>query len=152
MNAATLWTDGGAKGNPGPAAAGYVLQQEGTLIEAVGIFLGEPFTNNEAEYWALLLALHRALQLGYTRLHVHTDSRLLAEQVNGRWKVKTPRLRPFLMSLRMMRSTLPFEVQWVPREQNTLADRLVRAALKHKRTVRYDPVEERILPVTRRGP
>ncbi len=152
MKLAEVWTDGGSRGNPGPAAAGYVLRQDSALIEAVGIFLGEPFTNNEAEYWALLLALHRARQLGYEGVTVHTDSRLLAEQVGGRWNVRTPRLRPFLMLLRMLQHGMQIRVVWVPREQNVLADRLVRGALKYKKTVQYDPVEEEIRPFSRRAP
>ncbi len=90
---AKLWTDGGARGNPGPAAYGYVLEAEdGTVLAAHGEAIGEA-TNNVAEYRALVAGLEKAAELGIDDLEVVSDSELLVNQMRGDYKVKNDVLR-----------------------------------------------------------
>lgn len=88
-----IYTDGGARGNPGPAATGVVIKNEkdGTLA-AYGEYLGRQ-TNNYAEYAALISALKKAKELGATEVECAADSKLVVEQLNGRWRVKEPTLQ-----------------------------------------------------------
>ena len=127
---ARLYTDGGARGNPGPAAYGYVLEDEhgGTLAahgEAIGIA-----TNNVAEYSALLAGLDKAAELGVTELEVVSDSELMVRQMTGRYTVKNAGLRP-LWEDAQARARRVGRVRYtsVRREHNKLADRLVNEAL-----------------------
>ena len=88
-----LFTDGGARGNPGPAAAAFVLQQEdGTVLDARGEAIGVQ-TNNVAEYTALLNGLRRAAELGVTEVEVVSDSELMVKQMRGEYKIKNAALR-----------------------------------------------------------
>ena len=89
---ATLWTDGGARGNPGPAAYGYVLEaDDGTVLAAHGEAIGTA-TNNVAEYRALVAGLEKAAELGVDELEVVSDSELLVKQMRGEYRVKNPAL------------------------------------------------------------
>jgi len=89
---ARLYTDGGARGNPGPAAYGYVLEaDDGTVLDARGETIGVA-TNNVAEYRALLAGLTKALELGLDELDVISDSELLVKQMNGEYRVKNAAL------------------------------------------------------------
>ena len=89
----TLWTDGGARGNPGPAAYGYVLEAEnGTVLAAHGEAIGTA-TNNVAEYRALIAGLEKAAEVGVDELEVVSDSELLVKQMRGEYKVKSETLR-----------------------------------------------------------
>ena len=127
---AKLSTDGGARGNPGPAAYGYVLEAEnGTLLDARGEAFGIA-TNNVAEYRALIAGLEKAVELGVDELEVASDSELLVRQMTGEYKVKNEALRELndeaealARKLRRVRYTA------VRREHNELADRLVNEAL-----------------------
>ena len=127
---AKLSTDGGARGNPGPAAYGYVLEAEdGTVLDARGERIGVA-TNNVAEYRALIAGLEKAVELGVDELEVVSDSELLVKQMRGEYKVKSPTLRELVdeaeslaRGLRRVRYTA------VRREHNELADRLVNEAL-----------------------
>ncbi len=126
----TLRTDGGARGNPGPAAAAFVLQApDGTPIAEGGRFLGET-TNNVAEYEALVWGLDTARQLGVRKVFVLCDSELVVRQVTGEYRVKHANLKPlFVQVLSLLRTFESFEVRHVRREDNTEADRLVNEAI-----------------------
>jgi ribonuclease H / adenosylcobalamin/alpha-ribazole phosphatase len=127
---ARLSTDGGARGNPGPAAYGYVLEAEdGTVLAAHGQAIGTA-TNNVAEYRALLAGLEKALELYVDEVEVVSDSELLVKQMRGEYKVKNAALRELsrkaadiARQLRSVRYTA------VRREHNELADQLVNEAL-----------------------
>ncbi|HEU4450816.1 MAG TPA: reverse transcriptase-like protein [Gaiellaceae bacterium] len=127
---ARLFTDGGARGNPGPAAAAYVLEAEdGTVLAAVGEAIGVA-TNNVAEYRALVAGLARASELGVDELDVVSDSELVVKQMRGEYKVKNAALRDLsLEAARLARRLDRVTYTAVRREHNELADRLVNEAL-----------------------
>ena len=122
--------DGGARGNPGPAAAAAVLSTpEGEVLDEAAELLGRA-TNNVAEYRGLLLGLRRARELGATEVEVVNDSELVAKQLTGAYKVKHPDMRA--LHAQALASLSDFErwtVRSVPRAQNAQADALVNAAL-----------------------
>lgn len=125
-----LWTDGGARGNPGPAGIGAVLKDgNGTLLAEVSEYIGET-TNNQAEYRALLAALVHAKKFGATHIQVFMDSQLVVEQLNRRYKVKNPDLQKrFIEIWNLLQEFTKVTFAHVPREQNKEADRLVNAAI-----------------------
>ena len=127
---ARLYTDGGARGNPGPAAYGYVLEAEdGTVLAAEGEAIGVA-TNNVAEYRGLVAGLARAIELAVPELEVRSDSELMVKQMNGVYRVKNEALRALsLEASRLARQLERVEYVHVMREQNELADRLVNEAL-----------------------
>jgi ribonuclease HI len=127
---ARLSTDGGARGNPGPAAYGYVLETEdGTVLAAHGEAIGEA-TNNVAEYRAVVAGLEKALELGVDEVHVVSDSELLVKQMRGEYRVKNEALRELsLEAARLGRQLRTVSYTAVRREHNELADRLVNEAL-----------------------
>jgi ribonuclease HI len=122
--------DGGARGNPGPAAAAAVISTpEGEVIDEAHELLGV-VTNNVAEYRGLLLGLARARALGADEVEVVNDSELVAKQVNGQYKVKHPDMRPlYEQSLQALRDFSAWKIRSVPRAQNAAADALVNQAL-----------------------
>ena len=122
--------DGGARGNPGPAAIGVVVSDAGgRVVEEVAERIGET-TNNVAEYRALLRGLERASALGADEVEVVGDSELVAKQVTGPYTVKHAGLRPLhAEALRALASFPRWHVRTVPRAQNAGADALVNAAL-----------------------
>ena len=127
---ATLWTDGGARGNPGPAAFAYVLETEdGTVLDARGEAIGVA-TNNVAEYSALVAGLRRAAEAGVRELDVRSDSELMLKQMRGEYRVKNRDLQTlFLDASRAARDVGSVSYTHVRREHNELADRLVNEAL-----------------------
>jgi ribonuclease HI len=127
---ATLYTDGGARGNPGPAAAAYVLEtDDGTVLEARGEAIGVA-TNNVAEYRALVAGLASALERGVDEVDVVSDSELLVKQMNGDYRVKNAALVELsLEAAHLARRIGKVRYRAVRRAENELADRLVNEAL-----------------------
>lgn len=122
--------DGAARGNPGPAAIGAVLRDEvgnvtGRISRAIGIT-----TNNQAEYQAIIAALEKAVSAGARRVSVKSDSELVVNQINGRYKIKNTALRPLYQKVVQLAGTLEsFTIAYIPREQNAEADALANQAL-----------------------
>jgi ribonuclease HI len=127
---ARLFTDGGSRGNPGPAAAAYVLESEdGHVLAAHGEVIGVA-TNNVAEYRALVAGLAKALELGVDELDVVSDSELVVKQMNGEYKVKNAALVDLsLEAAKIARQLGKVRYRAVRRTQNELADSLVNEAL-----------------------
>jgi ribonuclease HI len=122
--------DGGARGNPGPAAVGAVVSTpEGDVLTEEGRYIGEA-TNNVAEYRAVLLGLELARSVGAREVEVVNDSELVARQIGGQYKVKNPGLRPLWEdAVTALRGFDSWSVQNVPRALNARADELVNEAL-----------------------
>jgi ribonuclease HI len=127
---ARLFTDGGARGNPGPAAYGFVLEaDDGTVLAAEGHAIGVA-TNNVAEYSGLVAGLRKALELHVPEVEVVSDSELLVKQMRGEYRVKNEALRGlFLEAGALARDLQSVEYRHVKRAHNELADRLVNEAL-----------------------
>jgi ribonuclease HI len=118
-----LFTDGASRGNPGPAGAGWVIQDEGgEVLGKGGAFLGRR-TNNEAEYEAVIRGLKAALEHGANEVFLRSDSELLVKQINGTYRVKDERLQALYHTAReALQRFRRFDVKHVPREQNMDAD------------------------------
>ena len=127
---ARLSTDGGARGNPGPAAYGSVLEaDDGTVLAAHGEKIGVA-TNNVAEYSALIAGLEKALELGVDEVEVVSDSELMVKQMTGEYRVKNGALRELSLEAgRLARRIGSVDYTAVRREHNKLADQLVNEAL-----------------------
>ena len=127
---ARLFTDGGARGNPGPAAYGFVLEAEdGTVLAAEGAVIGIA-TNNVAEYNGLVAGLRRAIELHVPEVEVVSDSELMVKQMRGEYRVKNAALRGlFLEASELARRLDRVDYRHVKRAHNELADRLVNEAL-----------------------
>jgi probable phosphoglycerate mutase len=126
--------DGGARGNPGPAGYGAVVREASTgeVLLEVGESIGEA-TNNVAEYRGLLAGLRAAADLGAVEVEVRMDSKLVIEQMSGRWQIKHPGLRPLAAEAAALVGRFDsVRFQWVPREQNRAADSLANAAMDGK--------------------
>ncbi|MDF1564677.1 MAG: ribonuclease HI family protein [Deltaproteobacteria bacterium] len=123
-------TDGAARGNPGPAGAGAVLQSaDGRVLGRVGRYLGHQ-TNNVAEYEAILLGLRAAQELGATEVRLVSDSELLIKQIKGVYRVKAAHLKPYHADvMRLARTFAAFEAVHVKREQNKAADQMANRAV-----------------------
>lgn len=123
-----LYTDGGARGNPGPAGAGAVIYDGERQLATIKKFLGEKQTNNWAEYEALALALAKAKKLGLTDrgIEVRMDSELIVKQMRGEYRVKEPTLKPQHAKVRELLADFgSVRFVHVRREQNAEADALV---------------------------
>ena len=125
-----LHVDGGARGNPGPAAIGVVIADpDGTVIDEVAARIGTA-TNNVAEYRAVLLGIQRAAELGASELELVNDSELVARQLTGAYRVKHPSMRPLYEQAKAALAGFDrWQIRTVPRDQNAHADRLVNEAL-----------------------
>jgi len=130
MSRLTVNVDGGARGNPGPAAIGVVVRDgNGGVLQEVGETIGEA-TNNVAEYKALLRGIELAGELGATELELLGDSELVVRQVEGRYKVKNAGMKPLYQQvMQALREVESWSIRHVRREQNADADRLVNEAL-----------------------
>ena len=134
MSKVTIYTDGASRGNPGDAGIGVVIESEdGTTLQEISVYIGET-TNNFAEYTALIAGLRAAADLGATDVEVRTDSELMAHQVNGFYKVKSPGLQPlYAEAISLLRCFRRSQVSHVFRESNKRADELAGQAVKKKR-------------------
>ena len=128
------WADGASRGNPGPAAYGYVLTKpDGEEVEAGGAAIGRA-TNNIAEYRGAIAALQAAQRRGATELELRLDSELIVRQIQGRYRVKNAALKPLHAELKALSEAFPkFAIRHVPRAQNARADALANAALDAQR-------------------
>jgi ribonuclease HI len=118
--------DGGSRGNPGVAASGSVVidPATGEILAEVGRYLGHA-TNNVAEYTALVEGIRKALAIDPdAELHVRMDSKLVIEQMSGRWKIKHPHMAELAAEARGLLVGTPVKFEWVPRLQNSRADRV----------------------------
>ncbi|MHC4743003.1 MAG: phosphoribosylglycinamide formyltransferase [Planctomycetota bacterium] len=140
----TAYTDGGSRGNPGPAAAGFVLSDEtGAELKRKAVFLGQA-TNNVAEYTAIIKAVEEAMQIGARDLEIFSDSELLVRQVNGQYKVKSENIKPLYRRLMDLLDQLKsWKVSHVRREMNVHADGIVNRAIDRKADVEIAPAPER---------
>jgi ribonuclease HI len=125
IEAAVLWSDGAARGNPGPAGSGAILKTpSGEVLAAESRYLGHT-TNNVAEYRALLMGLERALALGVRKLEVRADSELLIKQLRGEYRVKNQGLKPLFAEAKALLSRFEaYQLTHVRRELNSEADQL----------------------------
>ena len=130
-----IYTDGAARGNPGPAGLGAIIRdaETGAVVAELARFLGVR-TNNYAEWTAVDDALAEALRLGATHVDLRMDSELVARQISGRYRVKHPELKPIHASVMAMLGKLAgYTVGHVPRELNKDADRLSNVAIDDRR-------------------
>lgn len=135
MSKLIIYTDGGARGNPGPAGAGAViLNAKGEIVREISDYLGTA-TNNVAEYEALIRALSAAREMFGTEIakmevQIHMDSELIVRQMQGLYKVKAPELKPRFMQVKTLLASMPkHSFTHVPREKNKKADALVNKAI-----------------------
>jgi len=128
-----VYSDGAARGNPGPSGAGAVLvEPSGQVVDRLGKYLGVQ-TNNYAEYMGLILGLKRARELGATEVEVFADSELMIRQLGGRYQVKSPSLRPlYEEALRLLNDFSRVKLVHVPREMNTAADEMSNRAIDER--------------------
>jgi len=128
-----LHTDGASKGNPGRAGIGvFITTEEGKTVAALSRYLGHK-TNNEAEYWAILIGLREAKRLGAEVLCIFTDSELVERQINGLYRVKDVKLKPLHEAvIQNLKGFASFKVESIPREQNREADRLANQAIQRR--------------------
>jgi ribonuclease HI len=131
---AVLYADGAARGNPGPAGAGAaLLDEEGRLVGEAMRSLPHA-TNNVAEYTALIIGLEEARKHEVEDLEIRMDSKLVVEQMNGKWKIKHPNLKPLAQQAGALLASFPKrQIRHVPREQNTIADALANRAIDEAR-------------------
>ena len=131
-----MYTDGGSRGNPGKAAIGVAIYNaSGAMIKKYGQYLGDPFTNNEAEYYAVISGLKTLLAMPEfvskeIALEVRSDSQLLVNQVSGTFKIKQEHIRAFVVTIhKLIEQFGAVKFISIPREQNKVADALVNESL-----------------------
>ncbi len=128
-----IYTDGAARGNPGPAAIGIIIQDEKGNITAKLSRRLAPTTNNQAEYCAIIAALEKAVSLGAKNVSLKSDSELVVKQINGLYKIKNTALRPLYQQVVQLTGSLEsLTISCIPREQNAAADALANQALDGK--------------------
>ena len=128
-----VYSDGAARGNPGPSGAGAVLTDaDGTIVARVGKYLGRQ-TNNYAEYMGLIIGLEHARVLGAREVDVYADSELMIRQLGGRYQVKSPTLKPlFDEAVRLLKGFAKVKLVHVPREMNKDADEMSNRAIDER--------------------
>jgi len=130
MKQVEIYIDGAAKGNPGPAGIGVVICRDGAVIKNLYRYIGST-TNNVAEYSALIFALQEALILKIDNLVINTDSELLFRQIKKEYKVKSPHLLGlYTQAQHLLSSFKSANIQHIPRENNSGADKLANIAVK----------------------
>ena len=129
----SIYVDGASRGNPGPAAVGIFIEDGAGVIEAkISHYIGKA-TNNQAEYEALITGLREAVKLGAEHINIKTDSKLLAEQIRGNYKVRSPNLIPlFRQAKQLLANFESFNIADIPRRQNATADALANQALDRR--------------------
>lgn len=133
MSNLEIYIDGASQGNPGHSAVGIVIYRDGRLIKNYSSYIGEA-TNNVAEYTALIYALEEALLLKAKNLKIHTDSQLLARQLNKIYKVKHPGIiNLYNRAVRLITGFEKVIINHIPREENKSADKLATQAIKKNR-------------------
>lgn len=123
--------DGGSRGNPGQAAGGAVVidPESGEVLAELGVYVGVA-TNNVAEYRGMIIGVRRALEIAPdAELHVKMDSKLVVEQMSGRWKIKHPAMRELAREAWEILRDHPVTFEWVPRADNARADALANASM-----------------------
>ena len=130
-----IYTDGGARGNPGPSGLGVVIyNQDKQILGKYSKFLNRA-TNNQAEYQALILGLEKAKSLKAAEVDCYLDSKLIVEQINGKYKVKNPGLGPlFIRVWNLSQSFKKVNFYHIPREKNQEADKLVNEVMDQHQT------------------
>ncbi|RKG53062.1 reverse transcriptase-like protein [Corallococcus sp. AB011P] len=133
LNRVRVYSDGAARGNPGPAGAGAVLMNaEGAVVARLGKFLGHQ-TNNYAEYMGLLIGLQHAKSLGAREVEVFADSELLIRQLGGKYQVKSPTLKPLFQEAQKLLATFgKVRLAHVPRAKNAEADEMSNRAIDER--------------------
>jgi len=128
-----IYFDGASRGNPGRAGAGiWIADGEGRKVSEVSRYLGHK-TNNQAEYWALLLGLREAKRLGKKSLHIFTDSELVERQIKGIYRVRDLDLKALHRAvLQNLKTFSSVEIESIPREENREADRLANEAIQRR--------------------
>jgi len=132
-----IYTDGGSRGNPGPAAIGAVFcNEKGEVFKKYSEYLGENFTNNETEYQAVIFALNKFKALfgkklaSQTEIELRSDSELLIKQLNGEYKILEPKIQPLFITLWNLKLDFKrVKFKLISREKNKEADRLVNEIL-----------------------
>ena len=126
--------DGGSRGNPGIAAGGSVVIDEATgeVLAELGVYVGVA-TNNVAEYNGMIAGVTRALAIDpHAELRIRLDSKLVVEQMSGRWKIKHPDMAQLAARARELLSATPVVFEWIPRLENARADRLANESMDKK--------------------
>ena len=126
--------DGGSRGNPGIAAGGSLVidSRTGEVLAEMGVYCGIT-TNNVAEYNGMIAGIRRAIEIDpHAVLHVRLDSKLVVEQMSGRWKIKHPGMAELAAQAREILTGTPVSFEWIPRAENSRADRLANESMDKK--------------------
>jgi len=142
MKKIIIYTDGGSRGNPGPAAIGMVFCNErGEIFKKYSQYLGDVLTNNEAEYQAVIFALNKFKSLfgkklaQNSELEIRSDSELLTNQLNGKYKILEPKIQSFFLTIWNLKLDFKkIKFRYISREKNKEADRLVNEALDNSKS------------------
>jgi ribonuclease HI len=131
MRLLVVEADGGSRGNPGQAGSGAVVIDgaSGEILAEMGLYVGQA-SNNVAEYKAMIMGVRRALEIDPdAELHIRMDSKLVVEQMSGRWKIKHPDMADLAADARAALTGTPVSFEWIPRELNSRADKLANLAM-----------------------
>ncbi len=133
--------DGGSRGNPGLAGSGSIVVDEATgeLLAEIGLYVGIA-SNNVAEYRGMIEGIKKALEIDPdAKLHIRLDSKLVVEQMSGRWKIKHPAMAELAAEARRLLIGTPVAFEWIPRLQNSRADKLANEAMDRQASFLREP-------------